>query len=503
MFSFLLDQQEVWLDKYDEDHALTPNMTVALDTRIFKPKVVDPQQRRNTSHKVKEESTTGEPGNQAVTEDLVNETFDTDTSHKCCVCRGMGMFALNSSESDMNMEKYKTKSVGNGDQADKQSEDSGVGVTNMMKVRPTDRDAGKLCQQCDAMQCYSCNGSICGVFEREGNRLSKATQIETNTSNKATQIQTVPRISVKKSAGTQTDRDVMVFSERDHEKSETSETHKDSSQQTDINMNMFTVLTPNYSVHSTTSVGQSPKKGKTTSIGQSPKKGKRSRKKSRQTSFTPPKSDVIKEGTLVLESFIEYLRHRQESDPLDLVLSDSANICRVTLQLLSRELALPGGQGFPFHLIKDYLDQLKNPPAEMDNGDWGISWEYNVFLNTISRWLGQEFHQFESYIGKRLEKFKQDHIDCIDNLPPAETVIDQMFPKCMKELVFNWTNGESLGQPEFDHEYGSPQKKSRRCLEEETDMVYPIAQHILEFANHALVSGVAHVVYSRLRHTNY
>lgn len=129
------------------------------------------------------------------------------------------------------------------------------------------------------------------------------------------------------------------------------------------------------------------------------------------------------------------------------------------------------------------------------------------FLNFVSKWVGTELHKFEDKISKDVAKFMQSHIKCIDNLPPPEEIIDEIFPLCMKELIFHWMNPqniESCDKPcnsEFeDHMYSQEQKRLKSCSNKPD---FHVIQLILEFANNSLISGVAHVVYSRIKSTHY
>ena len=55
-------------------------------------------------------------------------------------------------------------------------------------------------------------------------------------------------------------------------------------------------------------------------------------------------------------------------------------------------------------------------------------------------------------------------------------------------VVNSGNSSEELYRPENDHSYG----------DSSINAMYPFIQLILEFANNTLISGVAHVLYSRL-----
>lgn len=103
-------------------------------------------------------------------------------------------------------------------------------------------------------------------------------------------------------------------------------------------------------------------------------------------------------------------------------------------------------------------------------------------LYTISYWVGNKFRKYKEEISQKVTEFKKRHIATIDSLPPAEKVIVELFPQAMIVLLKTWMEDESQ-KPQ-----GDPQ----------TFLPFPLIQLILEFANQTLVSGVSHVLYSRL-----
>ncbi|CAH2295819.1 Hypothetical predicted protein [Pelobates cultripes] len=104
----------------------------------------------------------------------------------------------------------------------------------------------------------------------------------------------------------------------------------------------------------------------------------------------------------------------------------------------------------------------------------------NSLLFEVSSWLGSRFQRENECISQQVEEFKRKHIDRISDLPPAEELVDALFPKAMKVLLLNWM--------------GLADKASVSKLQSE----YPILLLILEFANRNLITGVAHVLYSTL-----
>ncbi|XP_024130780.1 uncharacterized protein si:ch211-110p13.9 [Oryzias melastigma] len=113
--------------------------------------------------------------------------------------------------------------------------------------------------------------------------------------------------------------------------------------------------------------------------------------------------------------------------------------------------------------------------------DWTKDSVYSSYLLTsIGRWLGEQFHAAHSSISHRVEGFKVQHIEQISDLPPAEELAKELFPEAMQALLLHW-----MGLCE------ESTLEKRHCE-------YPILLLILEFANHNLITGVAHVLYSSL-----
>lgn len=111
--------------------------------------------------------------------------------------------------------------------------------------------------------------------------------------------------------------------------------------------------------------------------------------------------------------------------------------------------------------------------------DWGCVYSSSL-LCYLGQWLGQQFHAANSKISQKVEDFKVNHIEQISNLPPAEDLASELFPDAMKTLLLHWMGLSGNSTLEKRH------------------MEYPILLLILEFANHNLITGVAHVLYSSL-----
>ncbi|XP_059193469.1 uncharacterized protein si:ch211-110p13.9 [Centropristis striata] len=111
--------------------------------------------------------------------------------------------------------------------------------------------------------------------------------------------------------------------------------------------------------------------------------------------------------------------------------------------------------------------------------DWGCVYS-SPLLCSVGRWLGQQFHAAHCSISQKVEGFKVQHIERISDLPPAEELATELFPEAMQALLLHW-----MGLTE-------------ESTVEKRHSEYPILLLILEFANHNLITGVAHVLYSSL-----
>lgn len=103
---------------------------------------------------------------------------------------------------------------------------------------------------------------------------------------------------------------------------------------------------------------------------------------------------------------------------------------------------------------------------------------WSRILLSLSKYLGNEFNKLQPGIGERVTEFKKKHITSIDNLPPSSLLVKELFPECMRVLLLSWMGN-----------------KNRQD-------VNSIIQVILELVNASLVSGVAHVLFSRLIRTD-
>uniref|UniRef100_A0A3B1II97 Si:ch211-110p13.9 n=1 Tax=Astyanax mexicanus TaxID=7994 RepID=A0A3B1II97_ASTMX len=143
------------------------------------------------------------------------------------------------------------------------------------------------------------------------------------------------------------------------------------------------------------------------------------------------------------------------------------------LKLLDYTECLIGGQQDEERLTEAVLALLRNHSPE-------FSIYSSPLLRALASWLGQTFHVANSNISQQVEGFKMRHIEHITDLPPAEELATELFPEAMRNLLINW-----MGL--------SDEAATWKRLSE-----YPIVLLILEFANHNLITGVAHVLYSSL-----
>ncbi|CAC5392108.1 unnamed protein product [Mytilus coruscus] len=145
----------------------------------------------------------------------------------------------------------------------------------------------------------------------------------------------------------------------------------------------------------------------------------------------------------------------------------------------------------PVTFLTELLEEFRGCESDISKNEI-----HDRFLNFICKYVGNELNKFESQISENVEKFKENHIKCIDNLPPPEEIIDGIFPLCMKELIVHWMNPQIQTCVNI-----SEQKRFKSSPEILPD--FHIIQLILEFVNNSLISGVAHVVYSRIRSIKY
>ncbi|XP_067861870.1 uncharacterized protein si:ch211-110p13.9 [Heptranchias perlo] len=132
-------------------------------------------------------------------------------------------------------------------------------------------------------------------------------------------------------------------------------------------------------------------------------------------------------------------------------------------------------------MMLQLLTHLEDFIIKTETTETGVNSIYcSHMLYTVSNWLGHQFYSANVCISRQVEEFKTTHIDRITDLPPAEELVDKLFPEAMKVLLLSWMG--------LDDNSALWKRQSE----------YPIVLLILEFANHNLITGVAHVLYSSL-----
>jgi len=113
-------------------------------------------------------------------------------------------------------------------------------------------------------------------------------------------------------------------------------------------------------------------------------------------------------------------------------------------------------------------------------------------LNSTSTWVGRQFGKLNSQVQEKVTKFKEANIESIQNLPDSRTMCESLFPLCMRRLFEEW-----LGVSHLTESVSEETPQTKKSKPQPPD-IYPFIQLILEFANNSLLSGVAHVVFTRL-----
>lgn len=118
--------------------------------------------------------------------------------------------------------------------------------------------------------------------------------------------------------------------------------------------------------------------------------------------------------------------------------------------------------------------------------------EKETILCEVARWLGTEFANYHAHVNESVTAFKQNHIRCVENLPSAEVLVSEVFPRSMQILLRCWLRvGDGAENQNATNEGSNDSTEVPLTL-------FPVVQLILELANQNLLSGVAHVLYSRL-----
>lgn len=161
-----------------------------------------------------------------------------------------------------------------------------------------------------------------------------------------------------------------------------------------------------------------------------------------------------------------------------------------------------------FKIMEEFLVIVNNETDDRNEAilknTFDLPKDKHILLYLISDWLGHEYQELEALIANKVDAFKKENIMSIDYLPTSETLIDNLFPTFMKTFVVNWcgfklNNDRSENELDanvcHDHCYSGPLSVSRNTN-------YPLVQLMLEFGSNSFISGMAHVVFSRLQAQN-
>lgn len=248
-----------------------------------------------------------------------------------------------------------------------------------------------------------------------------------------------------------------------------------------------------------------------------------------------PENDYLdpKPGSHDLKTLMEYVTSVicERKQTLHLCQREAAMLDRLdvlcqffTVEILSNSSEDQEEAGFPFEILDQYTKILSgNSKGIFDKDIYEFPPRRNVALCLISKWLGQKLHGISHVISTKVEEFKLQNIDQIHHLPSSQSLVEQLFPSCMVILLMNWMGknyGETSSQylqttSDSDRDSTKVPPAKKKCTvdlanlseigghgnmtkENEKQNVFPFVQLILEFVNNVLISGVAHVLYSRL-----
>lgn len=121
-------------------------------------------------------------------------------------------------------------------------------------------------------------------------------------------------------------------------------------------------------------------------------------------------------------------------------------------------------EAIPWDIIMEYTDMVLNENLTKSA------------LHLYCEWIGKVFHNMQPEVNIIVNEFKARHIHCIDDLPPAKDIVN-IFPIEMTKLLQSWM-------------YQNYNDRNQAKL--------PIVQLVLEILNQSLITGVSHVVYSKL-----
>lgn len=186
----------------------------------------------------------------------------------------------------------------------------------------------------------------------------------------------------------------------------------------------------------------------------------------------------------------DYCSHAQEIQEEESHAEDLASYRQQIQRLNDRLPQIQPEQLKMLELFLDFIDSyIQGDPSEITATEVVMTllrakqWEgvySSVLLRSLGLWLGQQFREANGSISQKVEDFKLRHIDRISDLPAAEELTKELFPEAMLSLLLHWMG--------LSEDSSLDKRRSE----------YPILLLILEFANHNLVTGAAHVLYSSL-----
>ena len=165
-------------------------------------------------------------------------------------------------------------------------------------------------------------------------------------------------------------------------------------------------------------------------------------------------------------------------------------------------------EGFILNVVNQYNSKHISfePGVRGERSDFSLCGEDHVWLCMVAGWVGKQFNLLSAKVDTVIEDFKKTNIGNIDNLHANESMIHELFPDCMRQLLEQWLDYKSVNNTVLSTNQNCAiectiEKPAKQCrLSSSVKSVLPLVQLILELANGALVSGVAHVVYSRVIH---
>ncbi len=235
-----------------------------------------------------------------------------------------------------------------------------------------------------------------------------------------------------------------------------------------------------------------------------------------QNILIPPQSVEHEEtNNGVLSDLVSYIRDFVKNKEKGLQQTEKILLHKLytLLEFFELEYMCNTQPAFPCHIFEQYNKLIKGSDFHKHfHNDFGIPMQTNIVLCLMCEWVGKELSAMADCIMQKVNTFKVEHIDHINNLPQPKSLVTQLFPQCMTILLMNWMGqqgswcGTGADVSDQDHNYSPPHKKIHsdrnymRASKRSPTNMYPFIQLILEFTNNALVSGVAHVLYTRLLH---